>query len=116
MLTCLFTGILATLQVYAAQLIWPDTAVSRRRYGVRARGGTRGRAGLFQVVNVDPAGGHHRIGHGRATGRGARLLYGMGRDGAMPRGFFGAIDPRARISRATTCCSSAPVAGRSVHS
>ena len=29
----------------------------------------------------------------------ARLLFGMGRSGALPKGFFGAIDPRRRIPR-----------------
>ena len=29
----------------------------------------------------------------------ARLLYGMGRDNALPRGFFGAVDPRRDVPR-----------------
>src|SRR5262249_26923653 len=29
----------------------------------------------------------------------ARLLYGMGRDGAIPKGFFGAVDPKRGIPR-----------------
>ena len=29
----------------------------------------------------------------------ARLLYGMGRSGALPSSFFGAVDPRRRIPR-----------------
>jgi putrescine importer len=40
------------------------------------------------------------IGSGTGAHLGAaRLLYGMGRSDALPRSFFGAVDPRTRIPR-----------------
>jgi amino acid transporter len=40
------------------------------------------------------------IGSGTGAHLGAaRLLYGMGRSGALPPGFFAAVDPRSRIPR-----------------
>jgi putrescine importer len=93
-LVCLVTGVLASLEVYAAQLVWPaslafpdvDTAYVH----------VAGRAGgplLFQVVNATLL--VATIGSGMAAMLGAaRLLYGMGRDGALPRAFFGYVDAR----------------------
>src|SRR5580704_3399368 len=80
--TCLITGILASIEVYLAQLVWPrgaafpdvDTAYVH----------IAGRAGgpiVFAVVN------------------GALLLLAMGQDGAIPRRFFGSIHPKNRIPR-----------------
>jgi len=98
-LTCLITGILATAQVYAGQLIWPDyqkypdvdTAFSY----------VAGRAGgqvMFHLVNFTLL--VASIGSGMGAQLSAsRLLYGMGRDDAIPKGFFGVIDPRRGIPR-----------------
>jgi amino acid transporter len=98
-LTCLLTGILAATQVYAAQLVWPryegfpdvDTAF------VYIAGQAGGPA-LFFTVNLalllatigSGAGSHLAAG---------RLLYGMGRDNAIPSRFFSALDPRTQIPR-----------------
>ncbi|HVN09298.1 MAG TPA: APC family permease [Patescibacteria group bacterium] len=96
-LTCLITGILASLEVYAAQLVWPvslkfpdvDTA-----YVFVA--GRAGGPGLFHLVNATLL--VATVGSGMASQLGAaRLLYGMGRDDALPRRFFGAISPRHGI-------------------
>jgi putrescine importer len=96
-LTCLITGVLASLEVYAAQLVWPaslkfpdvDTA-----YVYVA--GRAGGAWLFNLVNATLL--VATIGSGMASQMGAaRLLYGMGRDDALPRRFFGAIEPRNGI-------------------
>ncbi len=96
-LTCLITGVLASLEVYAAQLVWPvslkfpevDTAYVY----------VAGRAGgpwLFHLVNATLL--VASIGSGMASQLGAaRLLYGMGRDDALPRRFFGVIEPRHGI-------------------
>ena len=93
-LTCLITGVLASLEVYVAQLVWPaslrfpdvDTAYVY----------VAGRAGgpwLFNLVNATLL--VATIGSGMASQMGAaRLLYGMGRDNALPRRFFGAIEAR----------------------
>ena len=98
-LTCLFTGIIAAIEVYAGQLIWPDyqhypdvdTAYSF----------IAGRAGgkvLFHLINSTSAAGDDWLGHRIAIGA-ARLLYGMGRDNALPRKPFGHVDLAFRRSQ-----------------
>ncbi|MEX2260632.1 MAG: APC family permease [Bryobacteraceae bacterium] len=98
-LTCLITGVLATVQVYAGQLVWPefssypdvDTAFVH----------VAGRAGgpvLFQVVNFTLLVATIGSGMGAHLAA-ARLLYGMGRDKVLPYSFFAAIDPRTGVPR-----------------
>ena len=98
-LVCLVTGILSSLQVYAAQLVWgtwggfPDVDTAFVHVAGKA-GGTA----LFVIVNATLLVAN--IGSGSSAHLGAaRLLYGMGRSGALPRGFFGAVDPRRHIPR-----------------
>lgn len=95
--TCLVTGILASIEVYLAQLVWPhglalpdiDTAYVH----------ISGRAGgpiLFAIVNGALL--LATIGSGMASQLGAsRLLLAMGQDGAIPKKFFGAVSRRNRI-------------------
>ncbi len=98
-LTCLITGVLASAEVYAGQLVWPDfrhypdvdTAFS---WVARRAGGPV----LFQVVNLTLLVATIGSGMGSQLGA-ARLLYGMGRDNTIPRGFFGAIEPKNGIPR-----------------
>ncbi len=97
--TCLVIGVLSALEVYAAQLIWPaaqpfpdiDTAY------VHVAGRAAG-PWFFLVVNFTLLIANIGSGMGAQLGA-ARLLYGMGRSGALPKGFFGAVDPRRRIPR-----------------
>ncbi len=98
-LTCFITGILASMEVYAAQLVWPrglafpdlDTAY------VYASGRMGGPI-LFLIVNSALL--LANIGSGMASQLGAaRLLYAMGQDGALPRRFFAAVDRRNHIPR-----------------
>lgn len=95
--TCFIIGVLSAIEVYAGQLVWPaaeaypdiDTAYLH----------VAGRAGgpvLFQVLSwtlvvatIGSASG--------AMLAGARLLYGMGRDNAIPKAFFGYLHPVRRI-------------------
>jgi putrescine importer len=98
-LTCFITGILASIEVYVAQLVWPrglafpdiDTAYVH----------VSGRMGgpiLFLIVNASLL--LANIGSGMASQLGAaRLLYAMGQDGALPGKFFAAIHPKTRIPR-----------------
>jgi amino acid transporter len=98
-LTCFFTGVLASIEVYVAQLVWPrglafpdvDTAyvyVSGRMGGPI----------LFAIVNASLL--LANVGSGMASQMGAaRLLYAMGQDGALPRRFFGTVHRRNRIPR-----------------
>lgn len=98
-LTCFVTGILAAIEVYLGQLIWPhgqafpdiDTAYVH----------ISGRAGgpiLFMIVNAALL--LANMGSGIASQLGAaRLLLAMGQDGAIPKSFFGAVHPKNRIPR-----------------
>jgi len=97
-LTCLVIGILSAVQVYAAQLIWParepfpnvDTAftfVAGRAW-----------APLFGILGFTLLVANFGSGMGSQLGA-ARLLYGMGRSNALPRSFFGAVDPKRHVPR-----------------
>ncbi|MGC1361964.1 MAG: APC family permease [Silvibacterium sp.] len=98
-LVCLLTGLLAGIEVYAAQLIWPagkpfpdvDTAF------VYVAGRAAGRW-LFSLINLTLLVATVGSGMGAQLGA-ARLLYGMGRSSAIPRKFFGAIDPVSQTPR-----------------
>ena len=97
--TCLITGVLASIEVYLGQLVWPrgatfpdiDTAYVH----------IAGRAGgpiVFAIVNGALL--LATIGSGMASQLGAaRLLLAMGQDGAIPKRFFGAVHPKNRIPR-----------------
>jgi amino acid transporter len=96
-LVCLFTGIVGSLQVYLAQLIWPDW--SSYPDVDTAFVHVAGRAGgpiLFGVLNTALLVANVGSGMGAQLGA-SRLLYGMGRDNAIPRGFFGAVHPRTHV-------------------
>ena len=98
-LTCLITGVLASVEVYAAQLIWPDY----RHYPDvdTAFVFVAGRAGgtfLFALLNATLL--VATIGSGFASQLAAcRLLFSMGRDNVIPQRFFGTLDPATRIPR-----------------
>jgi amino acid transporter len=95
-LTCLIVGVLAMFMCYAAQLVLlpqmefgADIIESAYVYASGKMGG----ATLFAVVNATLL--VATIGSGMASLLGAaRLLYGMGRDNAIPKRFFGYIDER----------------------
>ena len=98
-MACFATGVLAAIEVYLGQLVWPrgqafpdiDTAYVH----------ISGRAGgpiLFMIVNASLL--LANMGSGIASQLGAaRLLLAMGQDGALPKRFFGAIHPKNRIPR-----------------
>jgi len=96
-LVCLITGVLASVEVYAAQLVWPGTQpfpdVDTAFVHVAGRA-----AGpwLFLLINITLLVATVGSGMGSQLGA-ARLLYGMGRSNALPKSFFGAIEPKRRI-------------------
>jgi len=98
-LTCLITGVLASAEVYVAQLVWPDfhTYPDVDTAYVYVAGRAGGQI-LFQVVNMTLLVATIGSGMGSQLGA-ARLLYGMGRDNTIPRGFFGVIEPKHGIPR-----------------
>ena len=98
-LVCLITGVLASVEVYAAQLVWPgaepfpDVDTAYVSVAGRAAG-----AWLFALINVTLLVATVGSGMGSQLGA-ARLLFGMGRGNALPKSFFGAIEPKRRIPR-----------------
>ena len=96
---CLLTGLLASIEVYAAQLIWPGSQgfpdVDTAFVFVAERAGGQW---LFVLINVTLLVATVGSAMGAQLGA-ARLLYGMGRSSALPRSFFGAIEPKRRIPR-----------------
>lgn len=95
-LVCLITGILASIQVYAAQLVWPGTTFPDQDTAFCYVAGKAGGQWFFYVVNFALLIASIGSGSGAHLGAG-RLLYGMGRDNAIPRKFFSKINPRTRI-------------------
>jgi putrescine importer len=100
-LTCLLIGILSAIEAYVAQLAWPahlpfapamvDTAYVHiaRRVGGQF---------LFQLLNATLLVAN--MGSGIAAQFGAaRLLYGMGREDALPRRFFGSVSAKTGVPR-----------------
>jgi len=99
-LVCGIIGLLSALEVYAAELIWgskpfPSGQVeSAFALIARQAGGTI----LFHIINLTLL--VATMGSGMGTQLAAsRLLYGMGRGDALPKSFFGAIEPKHRIPR-----------------
>jgi putrescine importer len=98
-LVCVITGVLASVEVYAAQLVWPgaqpfpDVDTAYVSVAGRAAG-----PWLFGLINVTLLVATVGSGMGSQLGA-ARLLYGMGRGNAIPKSFFGAIEPKRHIPR-----------------
>jgi amino acid transporter len=93
-LVCLFTAVAGGLQVYLGQRVWPDYSTFpqletafmdiTRRVGGEV---------LFQGLGIVLA--LACVGAGLAGQVGvSRLLFGMGRDNVLPRGFFAYLDPK----------------------
>jgi putrescine importer len=99
-LVCLITGVLASLEVYAAQLVWgsapfpADKVESAFPLVARQAGGWF----LFQLINFTILIANVGSGLGSQLGA-ARLLYGMGRSDGIPKKFFGFLDPKNHIPR-----------------
>jgi putrescine importer len=105
LLTCLITGVWSGAQVYLAQLSWPDWAVFTQGLPDAAAQNNALDKAIISIANriggalLDGSltiilllGG---IGSGAAGQLGAsRLLYGMGRDGVIPKKIFGHLDKK----------------------
>jgi amino acid transporter len=97
-LVCVVTGVLSSLEVYAAQLVWgphpfpEDKVESAFPLVARQAGGFL----LFHLLNFTILIANIGSGMGAQLGA-ARLLYGMGRSEGLPKKFFGAIDPKNHI-------------------
>ncbi len=99
-MVCLITGALSSLEVYGAQLVWgshpfPSDKVESAFVLVSEKAGG---IILYHIINFTML--IANIGSGMGTQLAAgRLLYGMGRGNALPKSFFGAIEPKRRIPR-----------------
>lgn len=97
-LVCVVTGVLSSLEVYAAQLVWGskpfdvDKVESAFPLVAQQIGGFF----LFQLLNFTILIANVGSGMGSQLAA-ARLLYGMGRNDALPKSFFGKISPKRQI-------------------
>jgi amino acid transporter len=97
-LVCVLTGILAALEVYAAQLVWggkpfpADQVESAFPLVARQAGGVF----LFQLLNFTILVANIGSGMGAQLAV-SRLLYGMGRSEAIPKGFFAKLHAKRGI-------------------
>jgi putrescine importer len=102
-LVCVFTGVISGLEVYLGQRVWPDyhsfpnieTAfmdVSRRVGGIP----------LFYAIWAVLIVANVGSGLGAQVGA-ARLLFGMGRDGVLPRRVFAAVNLRRNLPLYNIC-------------
>ncbi len=97
-LVCVVTGVLASLEVYAAQLVWgtklfpEDQVESAFPLVARQAGGLF----LFQLLNFTILVANIGSGMGAQLAA-ARLLYGMGRTDALPKSIFGKITAKSHI-------------------
>ena len=98
-LACLVIGILSAVQVYFAQLIWSTgTEPYPKVETAFAHAAKRAWPALFTIIICTLIVANSGSGTGAQLGA-ARLLYGMGRSGALPPRFFAYIEPRRRIPR-----------------
>ncbi|MFI5347996.1 MAG: APC family permease [Elusimicrobiota bacterium] len=97
-LTCLAIGVLSAFEVYAAQLLWPAAERFPDVDTAFVFAAARAWKPLFAVVGFTLLTANFGSGMGAQLGA-ARLLYGMGRSKALPRSFFGVVDPRHRVPR-----------------
>ena len=97
-LTCLVIGILSACEVYAAQLIWPASESFPNEDTAFVSVAQRAWPPLFAILGFTLLVANFGSGMGAQLGA-ARLLYGMGRSNALPKSFFGVVDPRRRVPR-----------------
>ncbi len=97
-LTCLVIGILSALEVYAGQLVWPASQAYPNVDTAFTFVAGRAWKPLFAIVGFTLVVANFGSGMGAQLGA-ARLLYGMGRSGALPKSFFGAVDPKRHVPR-----------------
>lgn len=92
-LVCIFTGLFGGLQIYLAQCVWPDYRtfpnLETAFMDVAHKVGGRLLFEAFAVILVVA-----NLGAGMAAQAGlSRLLFGMGRDGVLPRRIFAHLSP-----------------------
>ncbi|MBN7138557.1 amino acid transporter [Lysobacter enzymogenes] len=97
-LTCLAIGVLAAAEVYLAQLVWPAGQAFASVETAYVEAVSRAWAPLALILGVTLLVAN--FGSGMAAQMGAaRLLYSMGRSGALPGRAFATLDPDTRVPR-----------------
>jgi amino acid transporter len=102
-ITCLVTGVLSAFEIYLAQRIWPEYELFENLETAFLDvaglvGGELLLNGLAVILIVACFGSGFA---GQASA--ARLLYGMGRDGVLPKRVFGYLNPTRRNPTYNTC-------------
>ena len=97
-LTCLVIGVLSAFEVYAAQLIWPASEAFPDVTTAFTFVAGRAWSPMLVIVGFTLVVANFGSGMGAQLGA-ARLLYGMGRSNALPRSFFGVLDPKRHVPR-----------------
>jgi putrescine importer len=110
-LVCFLTGVFSAIEVYFGQLVYPDYKhfpdVDTAYVFVAGRAGG---PFLFHLVNATLLVATMGSGMGAQLG-GARLMYGMASQGALP-GFFASIDSRTKIpARNVLMCGAIALGG-----
>jgi len=93
---CVLTGLLSGAEVYLGQRIWPDWHTFPNLETAFMDVSSRvGGAPLFQAMGIILL--LAALGSALTGGQGAaRLLFGMGRDGVLPRKFFAHLGPKTK--------------------
>jgi putrescine importer len=97
-LTCLVIGILSAIEVYAAQLVWPASRPFPNVDTAFVHVAAQAWRPLLAIVGFTLLVANFGSGMGAQLGA-ARLLFGMGRSNALPKSFFGAVDPKRHVPR-----------------
>jgi putrescine importer len=96
-LVCFLTGVFSSLQVYLAELVWPDYStfsnIETAFMDVCRRVGGLSIFNAMAFILIVASLGSGLSGQAGA----ARLLFGMGRDNALPRPLFGHLDTKHRV-------------------
>jgi len=96
--TCLVIGLLSAAEVYVAQLVWPASRPFPDQDTAYVYAAALTWAPLFKIVGLTLLIANFGSGMGAQIGA-ARLLYGMGRSNALPKSFFGKVDPKHQVPR-----------------
>ena len=101
-LVCVFTGLFSGLQVYLAQLVWPDhTTLLNHETAFMDVARIVGGPILFTIYGVMLLVSSLACGLAGHVGA-SRLLYSMGRDDVIPKKIFGYLSPREAIPSITS--------------
>jgi len=94
-LVCLFTGLFSGLQIYLAQQVWPNyNTFPNLETAFLDVSGRVGGPFLFNAIAIILFVACFGSGLAGQVGA-ARLLFGMGRDGVLPKKIFGHIDSKS---------------------